>query len=87
MPYHVRNEGKGSKPYSIYNSETGKKVGSSDSAEKAHASVRARMANEFGAEHSGGGAEPTKRDSSGKSKMPGKAATYGDGSNEGQGGY
>lgn len=50
MPYVVRNSGKGAKPYQIIKPETGKVVGSSATAEDAHASVRARMAAEHGME-------------------------------------
>jgi hypothetical protein len=45
MPYTVK-KGTGAKPYKIVRKDTGKTVGSSTSAAKAKASVRARYANE-----------------------------------------
>jgi hypothetical protein len=48
MPYVIRNSGSGSKPYKIIKADTGKVVGSSATAEDAHASARARMAAEHG---------------------------------------
>jgi hypothetical protein len=45
MPYTVK-KGSGKKPYKVVRKDTGKVVGSSTSAAKAKASVRARYANE-----------------------------------------
>ena len=47
MPYKIVKR-KGKRPYKIINKETGKTVGSSTSKAKAEASVRARLAGEYG---------------------------------------
>ena len=44
MPYTII-KGKGSRPYKIKNTDTGKTVGSSKTLREAQASVRARYAN------------------------------------------
>ena len=46
MPYIVRKQGKGSKPWKIIKEDTGEIVGSSETKSKALASVRARYAAE-----------------------------------------
>jgi hypothetical protein len=47
MPYTIRRQG-GPKPWKIIRKDDGRVVGSSDSREKAEASVRARLAGEHG---------------------------------------
>jgi hypothetical protein len=47
MPYSIRSAGRG-KGYRIVNRQTGRTVGRSLSRARAAASVRARMAGEFG---------------------------------------
>ena len=46
MPWRIKKEGNGPKPWKIVKASTGEVVGSSSSKEKAQASIRARWAGE-----------------------------------------